>query len=223
MTQPQHHTNLKIDVPDEYLELSKKFLPDFYFDYKETEKVINLNKYVTGSDFSEETIISVIINNPKGGKIIFYFLFYLQDNGKNVCGFIVDSHKYDLEYVTIEIDDNEEVKGITFAPHSTKEHFVIRNKDDLNEIFKGNTAKVYISKGKHGCYPVKNVYRLCGFGNDNCRKSIKRNLQLEMASTELLKLDRIDNLFVGISRKLILIELPEIRLNKIKFRKLLPI
>jgi hypothetical protein len=71
---------MKIDISDEYFEVSKKFLPDFYFDYRETQKVINLNKYIVkkNSMVDKETVISVVINNPKGGKIIFYFLFYLQ-------------------------------------------------------------------------------------------------------------------------------------------------
>jgi hypothetical protein len=41
-----------------------------------------------------------------------------------------------------------------------------------------------------------------------------------MATIELTNLDKIDNKFIGISRKIVLTNLSEIRLNKIKYRKL---
>ncbi|CAM9664288.1 unnamed protein product [Sphacelaria rigidula] len=131
--------------------------------------------------------------------------YYLQDGGVVKLGG-KGGHPYDLEIVIVEVGNSDQkITGVFYGPHSSHEHFWVRNPDDLKRILgeDGNRPRVYVSNGKHASYPISGkVFRLFGLGTDQCMNPQEKNRPLLPLNEETRKVDRIDGKFAGPRRRI---------------------
>lgn len=139
-----------------------KFCPIYYFDKNEKYLPIDFNKYVNNNTI-DNNIVNCYIKNYNNLIYIYYWSFYLYDTGKTI--FKINSHKYDIELVILEIKDDK-INRVCFCPHGQTEHFWL-SIEDTKSITENNKIKVYVSNGKHASYPIPGtIWRYYGFAND---------------------------------------------------------
>lgn len=156
-----------LDIPA----LIEACTPVYHFDYKETESPVNLTRFIqTKAAVADDTVSAVFRPAADGeGGFIHYFLFFMKDAGTSVLGFNMGSHEYDIEQTIVQVSSKGKIVAIEFMPHNTREHFWIRDTKDLATIVRDGHAQVYVSRGKHGCYPVAGtVTRYLGAVSDVC-------------------------------------------------------
>lgn len=204
------------------MDLLEQFKPNFYRDEDEKIQVCNADSFFcNGKIINDNTILGHMIEKNQK-KYLYYFLSYYKDGGKSVLCFDIDSHPNDIEAIVIELDEKNEIIGICYRPHSRKENFWIRDKEDLKKIFANNKTKVYISNGKHAMYPIPNVYRYLCFANDICKKPVECKYNVIELSDYLLTTMNFKDSFLGFPRRLSedLSLIEEIRLKDLKTKTL---
>jgi len=137
-----------------------------HFDSKERFFPIDLNQRLQ-NNLSDNCINAFTRIIDKNTTWVYYFMYYLFDDGLGKCH--VDSHVDDLELVVVEIKNND-VSRICFTPHGQEEHFWLNEQDSQTCIEKtcyGVNLNIYCSLGKHATYPIGGrIFRYLGFAND---------------------------------------------------------
>lgn len=178
--------------------------PFFFKDFREKEPLINLNEYIaSGRQVADNTCTGYIVRH---GNVVLlhYFFFYLRDNGLRVLGFDIDAHKYDVEHIIVELTD-QQVTGVCYLPHGSKEFYWIRGITDLSKILiDGTRPVVYASRGKHASSPVPGtIWRYFGVANDHVRKPVPSTVTVVAASDEVMAEPRIDNVFDSLQDRVV--------------------
>lgn len=202
------------------MNLLNTFKPKFFRDKNEPIKVCNADLFFKNRIIQHDDTISGHVIEKDGKIYLYYFLSYHLDAGMDFWIISIDGHPNDIEYVIIEIDSINNITGICYLPHSTSEHFWIRNKEDMNILFDGNTTNVYISKGKHSMYPVPKVYRYALFGTDVCNNPEECIYTIVPLTKYLLETTHFQDGCIGFPKKLSknLLIIPEIRLSTVSRR-----
>lgn len=184
------------------IDLLNEFKPIFYCDKNEPIKVCNAESYFKNGIVEHDNTINGHVKEINEKIYLYYYLSYNMDAGMEICLKIVDSHKNDIECVIIELNIEKEIMGICYLPHSSSEHFWIRNKEDLNKLFNKKKTKVYISKGKHAMYPIPTVYRYLMFGTDYCKNPQECNYIIIPLSSYLLETTHFNDGYQGFPQRL---------------------
>lgn len=141
---------------------------NLYFDSKERFFPIDLNQRLQNQLSTTTCINSYTRVMDKNTIWVYYFMYYLMDDGLGIAH--VDSHIDDLELVVVEIKNNSTISRICFTPHSQKEHFWLNEADSQSCLTKTNygfAINIYCSKGKHATYPIMGkIFRDLGFANE---------------------------------------------------------
>jgi hypothetical protein len=185
--------------------LLQKHCPLYSTDYRENIFPISLEKYVeTKQCVADNSVVAHLVEKPNDLKHLHYFLYFAADGGMEFFDIAFDGHQYDIEHMVVEVNGNDTVTGVLYQPHGSKEHFWIRDPKDLTKILSGGTQPiVYVSRGKHACYPLSDtIFRYFGVASDECEHPVEHNYTAVQASTMLLNTDRIDGVFPGISTRL---------------------
>jgi hypothetical protein len=143
--------------------------PMYYFDRDETILPVNYVDYVRDKEINQDSTVVGVVERTDTVLYLHYFLYYMSDGGLEIFEIKLGSHKYDMEQLTVEVTQGGVVKGVMYRPHGQSEHFQIRS-TDLSRVLVGNKRpRVYVSKGKHGQYPVSGtIQRYFGAVNDEC-------------------------------------------------------
>ncbi|KAG5188959.1 hypothetical protein JKP88DRAFT_177399 [Tribonema minus] len=201
--------------------------PVYYFDHREIESPVNLQKFVmTKAEVPDNTVSAVFTPSADGdGGFIHYFLFFMRDAGMSVFGVNLGSHRYDIEQTIVQVNGQGKIVGLQFMPHNVKEHFWIKDTYDLAMIVRDGHPQVYVSLGKHGCYPVAGtVTRYLGFLSDVCDNPVRQTLEAVILSDAMVKLKYIGAGFQGIrSRLTVNKSVPTIRLSDVRLHNVLPV
>ncbi len=184
--------------------LLSKHCPIYSTDHREKIMPISLDKYVVSKQcVSDDTVTACVTDEGDGVKHLHYFLYFASDGGLEVFQMVFDSHQYDLEHMIVEVDASGAVKGVLYQPHGSAEHFWIRGSDLKSILAKGLRPLAFISRGKHGLYPLSgSILRYFGVASDECDKPVRRNYTPLLASASLMKLRHIDGVFPGIQGRI---------------------
>jgi hypothetical protein len=203
------------------------FMPVYHLDYREKIRPVSLETYVSKKTLVEDgSVTGAITASPNtGNKYLHYFLYFPEDGGLLIAGKAVGAHAYDMEHIIVEVNiATESVVGVLYQPHGSREHYWIREKVDLVRILANDRRPaVYVSRGKHGNYPVSGtIYRYGGFASDVTDKPVRQKYHVVPASASLMKLKKIDGEFHGISKRLThdFAQKPTERLDRVRRRML---
>jgi hypothetical protein len=135
------------------------------------------------------------------------------------------SHAYDIEQLVLKVDARGTVEGIDFKPHNSSEHFRITDALDIKQILKDGHPQVYVSRGKHACYPVPGtVTRYLGVVSDVCEHPVKQDLTAIVLDEAVINVRYIGKGFPGIKKRLVPNpSVPRIRLNEVRLHNALPL
>ncbi len=216
---------IKESVGEKELELLEKYKPKTFISKTEKYDLVNAIDYFQNNKINYDNSILCFLGEQDNKKYLYYFYCFEKDGGKNILNMkTVDAHKDDIECLLVELTDDE-ITGLCYMPHSTKEHFWIRNKYDLKEILDNSThPPVYIANDKHSAYPISGpIYRFFFFGNDNCEDPQLKKTKLVYINTFLLKKNTIGENMIGFGRRINkdLTFIDNIKLSDLKFRKLI--
>jgi hypothetical protein len=188
-------------APIKDIDLLRTFKPVMYADKKEKQKLTNLNMYIDSKEISNDNSIIGVVKRTADITYLMYFFYYAFDDGLTYFDtFQIDRHQYDMETVVVELDSISEtaIKGVIYLPHGGLEHFAIRDRDDLSQIFINNHPVVYCSQGKHASYPTSGrIFRYGGFANDIC-DPVEVVVNVTEPSDKLMATPFIDGLFANI-------------------------
>jgi hypothetical protein len=136
---------------------------NLYFDSNERFFPIDMNQKAKGFNTTERCINYYVRKINDNTKWIYYFMYYVQDDGFKRSH--IDTHVNDYELVIVEIKGLK-INRICFTPHSRKENFWL-NEKDTQKIQKNGKLDIYCSRGKHATYPIKGrIFRYFCFAND---------------------------------------------------------
>lgn len=189
----------------DHMTLLEKHCPQYFFDYRETCLPCSLNEYVTNKQFvCNGTVIGQVQSTNRKTLLLHYFLFFEKDLGMKLCFKVVDAHKYDMEQVTVEVNQGGTVLGVCYQPHGIKEHYWLRGERDLKTVLHHNAQpRVYVSKDKHAIYPLQGrIWRYCGAANDICKQPKRQMIRVEQPCFLVTKEDYIDSIFRSINRRM---------------------
>ena len=206
------------------IELLEKYKPITYISKSEKYNLVNAIDYFQYDKINYDNSIMCSILKTNNKTYLYYFYCFEEDGGKRILGLTtINSHKDDIECVIVELTD-EKISGLCYMPHSSVEHFWIRDENDLKLIIKNSTHPLaYISNDKHSIYPISGpVYRYFFFGNDSCINPIERDTNLIMINKYLLNKNSIGEGMVGFGRRIkkSTSEIAVIRLSDLKYRKI---
>ena len=142
--------------------LLQAHVPIFYFDKDERFRPANLSQYVLANRRVYDKTVTGIVSpttDSRGRNVtdLWYFTFYFEDGGLEFgdTGLSVGGHQFDVESVVVRIDNQTQaVTTVAYLPHGSREHFRIAGSADLSRILVNGRPRVYVSRGKHGQYPV---------------------------------------------------------------------
>lgn len=204
------------------IKLLEKFLPIFHCDKSEKYLSVNGNIFFeTNRIMYDNTVVGHVVEK-NNNKYLYYYMIYTHDGGKQILCYSIGGHLLDIECVIVELDEYDKMTGLCYQPHGTKEHFWIKDLDDLNKICKEDRAMVYMSKSKHASYPIPGkIYRIYGFGNDNCNPKELSYTVIQMS--EYLQNTLNYGAMSGFPNRLNqdLTTIPTIRLKQIKYKSLI--
>jgi hypothetical protein len=202
-----------------FMMLLQNHCPIYYWDKNEKILPMNLENYFLKKEVKNDYTITGYVVSYTSGYYLYYTTAYIFDGGMHG----LDSHPFDLETLVIDVSNDYKIKGILFSPHAEKEHFWIRNENDLKNIFKnGRNPNIYCSLSKHAQYPINGyIFRYFGFANDKCFQPINKLVTINEPSESLIKSPRI-NSYLGIPSILNKnLDIPKnIRLSKVKTNQL---
>lgn len=208
--------------------LLQQYCPVYYFDARETIPLVNLESYAFGKADVRDNSVTGVVRYTNTTTDLHYFAFYLQDGGTSVLNtrFTVGDHAYDIEHLVVQIDNaSRGVIAVIYQPHGTKEHFAIRDKDDIEAILsKGLRPVVFVARGKHANYPTPGtIWRYFGMANDYCNPATLEDAKVTVnaASTQLQSIRTIDGGKFRALRDRLAVDLnskPSIRLAKVATR-----
>ncbi|CAM9291755.1 unnamed protein product [Pylaiella littoralis] len=207
-------------------ELLLKHFPRYFYDEKEIYYPIDLNKYIVDNSTVDGVNGVATRSKDRENTWLIYMSYYRFDGGVPQLGG-TGSHEHDLETVIVEIANTDQsVRGVFYGPHSSHEHMWIRDQNDLNEILNnGGRPRVFVSRSKHASYPIRGkVYRLVGFGTDECINPTKRDRPLFILSQHSKNVELIDGTFAGPKKRITRdwSVAPLTRLSKVRTRRALP-
>lgn len=115
---------------------------------------------------------------------IVYAFFYAFNGAYPVTMPMEGAHDFDLEHITLELNENKELERIFFATHSSAEGvWLPAHHKDIQ--YEGTHPIVYVAQTGHGCYPREGAHvRIYGFGNDYTGKTKKWIPQLVLLYPE---------------------------------------
>ena len=141
-----------------------------YFDSHERFFPIDINQKAKGFDTKEKCINYYVRKIDDITTWIYYFMYYVQDDG--LKRFHIDSHPNDYELVIVEVKGFD-VTRICFTPHGRTENFWL-SEEDTQKILKDGKLNIYCSRGKHATYPLKGtIFRYFCFANDTNNHQIE--------------------------------------------------
>jgi hypothetical protein len=79
---------------------------------------------------------------------------------------IQGAHEFDLEHITLELNENKQLERIHFAAHTSAEGtWIPANHKDIQ--YEGTHPVIYAAQNGHGSYPRAGTHvRIYGFAND---------------------------------------------------------
>ncbi len=207
------------------MSLLNDFRPIFFTHKNEKIKCLNGIELLENNNIVYDNTILGHIKYIGNKKYLYYYAVYIKDGGKKILCLSIDSHPLDIEGVVIELDIDNKITGVLYQPHSKREHFWIRNSEDLQKICDNNRVKIYVSKDKHASYPVGGViYRYYNFANDVCG-NVQNIYDVVRLNDYLLNKHNFEkfNNFVGFPKRLEddLMDRPIIRLKDVKYKLLM--
>ncbi|MAE21258.1 MAG: hypothetical protein CMK92_02395 [Pseudomonas sp.] len=104
----------------------------------------------------------------KDGVLFIQYVFLYTDNPGYVrCGVALGRHLSDVEHVTMQFTENNEVSRVYFAAHSSKQGQWHSSRECA---WRGDRLIVYSALGSHASYAHTGTYiRILGLVNDVCR------------------------------------------------------
>lgn len=118
-------------------------------------------------------------------KIYIVYVFIYGFNGAYPVSMPVKGdHDFDVEHITLELNENKELERIFFAAHTSREGSWLPAEHESIE-YEGTHPIVYVAQTGHGSYPEGGTYvRIYGFGNDITCKTKKWIPQLVLVYPE---------------------------------------
>ncbi len=210
------------------LTLLEKYKPLTYISKKEKYDLVNATDYFKNNKINYDSSILCYVKEVSSNITnLYYFYCFEKDGGKDILGVFqdVDAHKDDIECLVVELTNNK-MTGVCYMPHSSKEHFWIKNSNDLTKIVNNSTHPyAYIANDKHSLYPICGpIHRFLFFGDDNCSNPIvkKTNLIMIDENDYLYKTNSIGEGMVGFGRRIkkATTSIDVIRLKDLRFKEL---
>lgn len=105
--------------------------------------------------------------SKSNNKIYIVYVFIYGFNGAYPVSMPVKGdHDFDLEHITLELNENKQLERIFFAAHTSQEGSWLPA-DHESITYEGTHPVVYVARTGHGSYPESGTYvRIYGFGND---------------------------------------------------------
>lgn len=215
-------------MPIDISTLVRNCMPTYFFDYKEEEQPANLTTFIKTKTAVTDNTVSALVRPSDDGETsyIHYFLFFMKDDGMTVLGMQnMGAHDYDIEQTIVHVDAKGAIIALHFLPHNTQEHFRITDANDIKQIVRDGHPQIYVSRGKHGCYPTAGtITRYLGFANDLCDRPARQAFTPVLLADDVANAKCIGNGFRGIRSRLKVDEtIPRIRLSEVRLHNVLPV
>jgi hypothetical protein len=152
--------------------------PDLYFNIDQCTKFGSDPKRFSDSNGNVTTPVYVTWQKFNNKYYIVYGFMYGFNGAYPISAPIQGDHDFDLEHITLELNEKKELERIFYATHTSREGVWLPAKHrDIN--YEGTHPVVYVATTGHGSYPRNGTHvRIFGFGNDVTCKTKKWTPQL---------------------------------------------
>ncbi len=140
--------------------------PDLFFNIDQCTKFGSDPKRFSDKNGNLTTPIYVTWQKFNNKYYIVYGFMYGFNGAYPISAPIKGDHDFDLEHITLELNEKKELERIFYATHTSREGvWLPANHKDIN--YEGTHPVVYVATTGHGAYPRNGTHiRIFGFGND---------------------------------------------------------
>lgn len=144
--------------------------PDFFFDIDECTKFGSNPQRFSDKNGNLTTPVYVTWSKHNNKYYIVYGFMYGFNGAYPLSMPLHGDHEFDLEHITLELNDKKELERIFYATHTSREGVWLPAKHkDIS--YEGTHPIVHVATTGHGSYARNGTHvRIFGFGNDvTCR------------------------------------------------------
>lgn len=139
---------------------------DYFFEIDQCTRYGSDPKRFTDAQGNLTTPVYVTWSRHNNKIYIVYVFIYGFNGAYPVSMPVKGEHDFDLEHITLELNENKQLERIFFAAHGSSEgSWLPANHKSIT--YEGTHPVVYVARTGHGSYPESGTYvRIYGFGND---------------------------------------------------------